>query len=209
MTHPPEPYPDPQQPGSSDRRPLSQEQAASPSGGSAAPGGPPPGSPGGPSYGAPAGPPPGAPGGPPYGAPPPGGSGFPQPGPPSHPAASPTSGTDDRVIAVLAHLSPIIAAVVSAGTLSWLGPLILWLIYKDRDPLVRNASATSFNFHLTVWLSWVVALILFLTVIGIPVAIVIWVVTAVAQIVMSIIGALRAWNGERYTYPFQIPLLRS
>lgn len=159
------------------------------------------------------------PGGPPPGGPPPdAGTGAQRPGrdspggypyPGSQPTTSPASGTDDRVIAVLAHLSPIIAAVVSAGTLSWLGPLILWLIYKDRDPLVRNASATSFNFHLTVWLSWVVALILFLTVIGIPVAIVIWVVTAVAQIVMSIIGALRAWNGERYTYPFQIPLLRS
>lgn len=120
----------------------------------------------------------------------------------------PTAGNDDRVLAVLAHLSPIIAAIVSAGLLSFLGPLILWLVYKDRNALVRNAAATSFNFHITVWICWIVAWVFLFTVIGIPIAILLWVVPAIAQIVFSIIGAMRAWNGEIYSYPFQIPILR-
>lgn len=119
-----------------------------------------------------------------------------------------TAGADDRILAVLAHLSPIIAAIVSAGALSFLGPLILYFVYKDRSPLVRNAAASSFNFHITIWVAWIAAWIFFFTIIGIPVAIVLWVVPAIAQIVLSIIGALRAWNGEVYRYPFQLPILK-
>lgn len=136
--------------------------------------------------------------------------GTPQPGPlnPDQRALDPTAGTDDRVLASLAHLSPIIAAIVSAGSLSFLGPLILYFVYKDRSPLVRNAAASSFNFHITVWASWIAAWIFFFTIVGIPVAIVLWVVPAIAQVVLSVIGALRAWNGEVYRYPFQLPILR-
>ena len=132
--------------------------------------------------------------------------GTPQSGRPQGPIDT-TAGSDDRVVAVLAHLSPIIAAIVSAGALSFLGPLILWFIYKDRSPLVRNASATSFNFHITVWACWIVAWILAFTIVGLPISIVLWVVPGVAQIVLSIIGALRAWNGEIYRYPFQLTIL--
>lgn len=127
---------------------------------------------------------------------------------PAQRQVDPTAGTDDRVLAALAHLSPIIAAIVSAGSLSFLGPLILYFVYKDRSPLVRNAAASSFNFHITVWACWIAAWIFFFTIVGIPAAIVLWVVPAIAQIVLSVIGALRAWNGEVYRYPFQLPILK-
>lgn len=120
----------------------------------------------------------------------------------------PAAGTDDRLIAVLAHLSPVIAAIASAGALSWLGPLILWLVYKDRNALVRNASATSFNFHITVWIAYVVGWIMVFTLVLLPVGVVLIALPWLAQIIFSIIGAVRAWNGELYRYPFQIPILR-
>ena len=47
------------------------------------------------------------------------------------PSSGPVSG-DDKTLAVLAHLSPIIALVLSAGWLSILGPLIVWLIFRGR-----------------------------------------------------------------------------
>lgn len=131
-----------------------------------------------------------------------------QPNEPGRGQVDPHAGADDRILAVLAHLSPIIAAIVSAGWLSFLGPLILYFIYKDRNALVRNAAASSFNFHITVWACWIVAWILAITIIGLPISIVLWVVPAIAQIVLSIVGALRAWNGEVYRYPFQLPILQ-
>lgn len=115
---------------------------------------------------------------------------------------------DDRALAVLAHLSPLIALVLSAGFLSFLGPLLVWLIWRERGDLVRNAAASAFNFNLTVWLASIIAWICLFTVILIPVAIVLWVAAGIAQIVLSIIGAIRANKGVVYRYPFQVPILR-
>ncbi len=118
----------------------------------------------------------------------------------------PTNDTD-RTMAVLAHLSPLIAGIVSAGWLSFVGPLLIWMFYKDRSPLVRNASAASFNFHLTIWACWLLGWILAITVIGLPISLLLWVIPAILQVIFSVIGAVRAWRGERYRYPFQIKVL--
>ena len=115
---------------------------------------------------------------------------------------------DDRALAVLAHLSPLIALVLSAGFLSFLGPLLVWLIWRERGDLVRNAAASAFNFNLTVWLASIIAWICVFTVVLIPLAIVLWAVAGIAQIVLSLLGAVRANNGVVYRYPFQVPILR-
>ena len=46
-------------------------------------------------------------------------------------------------MAILAHLAAVIAMVVSAGWLTFVGPLIVWFIYKDKSRFVRNAAAGS------------------------------------------------------------------
>ncbi len=119
----------------------------------------------------------------------------------------PASG-DDRTIAVLAHLSPVIAIIFSAGLLSFLGPLVVWLIWRDRGPLIRNAAASAFNFNITVWVAGVIGWICAVTLILLPVSIVLWVGAFVAQLVLSIKGAISANRGEVYRYPLQVPILR-
>ena len=49
-----------------------------------------------------------------------------------------------RIAAILAHLSAPIAALLSAGSLSLLGPLVVWLVMK-RDPYARSAAAGAFR----------------------------------------------------------------
>lgn len=120
----------------------------------------------------------------------------------------PVNDSSNKTIAILAHLSPIIAMVLSAGLISFLGPLLVWLIWKDRGPLVRNAAASAFNFNITVWVVTIVGWICFVTIVLIPVAIILWAIVWIAQIVLSIIGAMRASNGEVYRYPFQVPILK-
>jgi len=115
---------------------------------------------------------------------------------------------DDRTIAVLAHLSPLIALALSAGLLSFLGPLIVWLVWRDRGPLVRNAAASAFNFNITVWIASFVGGIMVVTVVLIPLALILWLAAFVAQVVFSIIGAVRANRGEIYRYPWQVPILK-
>ncbi|OAX64435.1 hypothetical protein A5N15_03285 [Rothia kristinae] len=48
-----------------------------------------------------------------------------------------------RVLAVLSHLSSLLGLVISVGTLSFLGPLIFWFVYRDRPEyaFVRACSA--------------------------------------------------------------------
>ena len=79
------------------------------------------------------------------------------------PAATPSGSS--RVAAILAHLSAPIAALLSAGSLSLLGPLLVWLLKKD-DPYARRAAAGAFNFNLTFWLLYLVSWLLIFTVIG-------------------------------------------
>ncbi|MDD9205363.1 DUF4870 domain-containing protein [Georgenia sp. 10Sc9-8] len=111
-------------------------------------------------------------------------------------------------MAVVAHLSPLIAMILSAGWLSFLGPLAVWLLFRDRGPLVRNAAASAFNFNITVWVATVAGWICLFTVILIPVAILLWIGAFVLQVVFSLIGAVRANRGEVYRYPMQVPILQ-
>lgn len=116
-------------------------------------------------------------------------------------------GGDDRTIAVLAHLSPIIALVLTAGWLSWVGPLIAWLLWRNRGQLVRTASATSFNFNVTIWVAMVIGWICIITIVLLPLGILLLVLPGILQFVFSILGAIRASRGEVYRYPFQFPIL--
>ena len=118
--------------------------------------------------------------------------------------ATPSAGS--RLAAILAHLSAPIAALLSAGSLSLLGPLLVWLVKKD-DPYARRAAAGAFNFNLSFWLLYLVSWLLIVTVIGavvgIPLIIVLFLVSAWCHIK----GAIRAANDEPYDYPFQIRVL--
>jgi uncharacterized Tic20 family protein len=137
-----------------------------------------------------------------YPPPPPGGGGPAQYGQPPPQAAG-----DERTFAVLAHLSALIAAVLSAGSLSILGPLIIWAVYKDRSPLVRQSAAGAFNFNLSVWALFIAGWICFFTIVLIPVALILWLAAVIVGLVCHILGAVKANNGELYTYPFQIRVL--
>ena len=108
---------------------------------------------------------------------------------------------------MLAHLAGPIAAAVSAGWLSIVGPLVVWLLYKDKDPFVRHQSADAFNFQVTMWLVSVVGGLLCLTIILIPLGLVMIIVGVLASIIFGIIAAVQASKGQPYRYPWKLNLL--
>ncbi|WP_271800184.1 DUF4870 domain-containing protein [Dietzia maris] len=120
----------------------------------------------------------------------------------------PAVGPDDRTPAALAHASSLIAMALSAGWLSFVGPLVMWLIYKDRSPFVRQAAAGSFNFNLGLWIMSIVGWIFILTVIGLPIGLILLAVSFLAQIIGHVIGTVRATQGRTIDYPFQLRVLR-
>ncbi len=127
---------------------------------------------------------------------------YPYPG--STPDATPSSSS--RIGAILAHLSAPIAALVSAGWLSLLGPLLVWLVKKD-DPYARKAAAGAFNFNLAFWVLYVVSWLLIFTVIGAVIGIPLIILLFVVSLWCHVKGAVRAANDRPYDYPFQIRVL--
>ena len=123
------------------------------------------------------------------------------------PNASSNVSADERTMAILAHLAALIAMVVSAGWLTFVGPLVVWFIYKDKSRFVRNAAAGAFNFNLAMTITSVVAWILCFTIILIPVSIIAFIVVFVMTLVCSIKGAMKASKEGFYHYPFGINLL--
>jgi len=115
--------------------------------------------------------------------------------------------TEERTAAALAHASTIIAMIISAGWLSFVGPLVMWLLYKDRSPFVRRAAAGSFNFNIWAWVMTIVGWILIITVIGLPIGVVLLALAAILTVVCHTLGALRALKGEQFTYPGSIRIL--
>ena len=115
---------------------------------------------------------------------------------------------DEKTVAILTHLSGPIAAIISVGWLGFLGPLIVWFIYKDKSPFLRAASAGAFNFNVTLWIINVIGWICIFTVILFPVGLVLIAAYWVLLLVCHIVAAVRANNGEVYRYPMQLPILR-
>ena len=122
-------------------------------------------------------------------------SATPPPPPPQQPyggAAQQLSPADEKLWATLVQVGGIL--------FSWIPALIGYLVLKDRGPFVRAHTATALNFQITIFIAYVVGGILSIVVIGIFIIIAAWVL----NIVFSIIAAVKANQGEYYTYPVAI-----
>jgi uncharacterized Tic20 family protein len=115
---------------------------------------------------------------------------------------------DERTWAAAAHASALVAAILSAGWLSFLGPLAVYLYGRGRSDFVRRSAANAFNFNILLWVAAVVGWIFFITLVGIPVALILWLGVFVGSIVFHLLAALRAWNGQLYRYPWTITILK-
>lgn len=115
---------------------------------------------------------------------------------------------DTRTWQVAAHLS---ALVMLVGVPSVLGPLVVWLI-RRQDPAVEPHAREALNFHLSLLIygfaATIALLVLSLVLIGLILAIPVALAFVAALIVFPIIGASRAGNGELYSYPFNLRLVK-
>jgi uncharacterized Tic20 family protein len=142
---------------------------------------------------------------PPYGSPAAGQT--PPPGYTPQPASTPgapLSQSDDKLWASLAHFG---------GVLSFIPPLIIWLIFKDRGPLVNQEGKESLNFQITVAIAWVAyaivgTILAFIPIIGAIIALILVLAIWAAQIIFPIIGGVKVNGGGTYRYPFALRLIK-
>ena len=109
-----------------------------------------------------------------------------------------TSEGEAHTWALVAHLS---------GIFLFLGPLIVWLTKKNAHPFIEDQSREALNFQLTVTLVAVALSILNM----IPfIGCLFWLASLavfLADVVLIILAAVKANDGERYRYPVSLRLV--
>jgi uncharacterized protein len=109
--------------------------------------------------------------------------------------AGAVSDSDRRTWSMLAHLGGIV--------LGFIAPLVVWIMYKDRDEFVKDQAQEALNFQITLAIGWVVAVVLSFVAIGFLLYPVLW----IGGLILSIMGGMAANRGERYRYPFALRLI--
>jgi uncharacterized Tic20 family protein len=114
--------------------------------------------------------------------------------PPAAPAA-PLTPAEDNQWASFAHLG---------GILGFLPSLIIWLVFKDRGAFTNTEAKEALNFQLTIIIGYIVGAILSIVLIGAFISLAAWVVS----VIFSVLGFLKAKDGQAYRYPFAIRLVK-
>lgn len=115
-------------------------------------------------------------------------------------AAQGSAPQDQRTLALIAHL---------LGILTWfIGPLVIWLMSKDdaNKGFVTDQAKEALNFQITVTIAFVVSFIL--TIVSLGLLFFLPTLVGIGNLVMCIIGGLKANNGEAYRYPFALRLIK-
>lgn len=100
---------------------------------------------------------------------------------------------------MLCHLVALVGFIgVPFGHL--LGPLAIWLIKKNEYPFVDEQGKESLNFQISMTIYGLVAAMLVFVLIGFPLLIGL----GIADLVLVIIAAVKASNGESFRYPCTI-----
>ena len=133
---------------------------------------------------------------------PPGGYGQPgypnQPGypPPPYAQQGPLSPSDERMWATLTH--------ISIPFFGFVGPLITYLLFKDRDPWLKEATAEALNFSILYGIVQLISSLLIFATIGGILMPLFW----IAALVLCIMAAIASNKGELYRYPVNWRLIK-
>ncbi len=113
-----------------------------------------------------------------------------------------------RQWAMFAHLSALLAAFL--GGLTFLGPLIIYLVKREDHPFVADQAREALNFNLSVLIYSIVlaivSFILTLILIGFLLFL-LFIPLAIGWLALTIMAAVKANNGETYRYPLTIRMV--
>lgn len=116
--------------------------------------------------------------------------------------AAPTLTADDKNMAMLTHLLSFAGLIVPLGNL--LGPLVMWLVKKESSSFVDHHGKDAINFNISILIYTIASAVLILLIIGLFLL----VAVAIFWIVMTIVQAMKASNGEWTKYPLTIEFLK-
>lgn len=101
--------------------------------------------------------------------------------------------------AVALHLSMLSSALVPLA--GYVAPILIWLVKRDDFPEIDRHGRNAVNWMITQVACTVVTVVLFVTIIGIPIAWLMSIALYVAGIAFPILAALKAKDGIAWRYP--------
>jgi uncharacterized Tic20 family protein len=109
----------------------------------------------------------------------------------------------ERTWAMLCHLSALLG-FLGIPLANIAGPLVIWLIKKDQMPLVDVNGKEALNFQISLTIYAIVGALLTFVLVGFLVLAAVF----VGGLVCVIIASVKVNNGESYSYPFTIRLVK-
>lgn len=109
---------------------------------------------------------------------------------------------DARQKAMIIQVSPLLGFVIPLGSI--VAPLILWLIWRDKDEYINSMGKEALNFHITMLVYFLICLILVFFIIG---ALLIFLVLLM-ELVFIIIAAIQTAKGQPFRYPLTIRFIK-
>src|ERR1051326_6999231 len=109
-------------------------------------------------------------------------------------AATPTG--NDKIWSMLSHLSALFG-------LGFILPLVVYLAMRRESDYVASNAREALNFHISILIYVLCCIPLMFVLIGIPLAITI----GLGSVVLAIIAAVKASNGQCYRYPLTLRLV--
>ena len=115
---------------------------------------------------------------------------------PQYAMGAPLSDSDQRLWSVLSHIGGVFV--------SFLVPLVVWLVFKGRGAFVEDQSKEALNFQITLAIAYVVGFITLIFIVGI----VILIAAGLCAVVFGIIAAVQSSQGVLYRYPVCIRFIK-
>jgi len=123
---------------------------------------------------------------------------------PNSPATSGYTPTEsERTWGMLAHLSALAGLVVPLIGIV-LGPLAVWLTRRDESEFVAGQAKEALNFNISVLLGAVACMLLALVFVGFLLGTALF----IFWLVMTLVAAIKASEGQVYRYPFSLRLVK-
>lgn len=119
--------------------------------------------------------------------------------PPGASEAGTKPSSEERTWAMVCHLSGVLTSTILPIVL----PLVVYLVKKDESEFVGDQAKEALNFQITVILAGLAAAALTCVVIGF----VILPVVIVGALILSIVAAIKSYEGENYRYPLTLRLI--
>jgi len=109
-----------------------------------------------------------------------------------------TIAPEERTLAALTHLSGLSGYIIPLGGV--LVPIIIWAVKRDSR-VISSIAKQALLLNVVVFVLIAGTVLLWLTILLIPLVIAFWVLLGLAAIALPIVGGIKALDGVYYRYP--------